>query len=170
MTKGKKLAAVFALAASFVIGGGAGYAIGHVVPANAKSGASARVRIGSIQNDGTVFAGISPNTQKSMYTTGTDAPGIYMFAEAQAYCSTLTEDGHKDWRDPSKDELDLLWGNRDEGMLRGTFNQTGSDPSGWYMSSSPNDDFSGWAQRFSDGLQGKYYVGRYGGSSLRCVR
>ena len=50
----------------------------------------------------------------------------------------------------------------------GRFDTTGSDPAGWYWSSSRNGNFHAWAQRFSDGYQ--YYYGRGNASSLRCVR
>ena len=75
--------------------------------------------------------------------------------------------GHKDFRVPTKGELNVLYENRNKGKLKGTFNETGSAPAGWYWSSSQTY-LTAWAQRFSDGHQSNdariYY------SSLRCVR
>jgi hypothetical protein len=65
-------------------------------------------------------------------------------------------------------ELNALYQNRDKGSLKGTFNETGSDPAGWYWSSSPGISNTGWVQRFSDGNQN--YGHRLSDSSLRCVR
>jgi hypothetical protein len=84
--------------------------------------------------------------------------------------NNLEAHGHHDFRVPSLSELSVLWENRDKGKLKGTFNETGSYPAGWYWSSSPYDDdfLDAWAQRFSDGNQAHDY--RYHVSSLRCVR
>jgi Protein of unknown function (DUF1566) len=162
MTKKKTLAAVFALAVSFVAGTGVGYIIGHSGSGNNNA------KIGSLVSDSTVYAGISPGTQKPMYTTKADAPGVYTLDKAAAYCSALNADSHKDWRLPTKAELNVLYQNRNRGQLKGTFNETGSGPAGWYWSSSQTDDICAWGQRFSDGDQ--YYYGRSYYSSLRCVR
>jgi Protein of unknown function (DUF1566) len=117
--------------------------------------------------DGTIYAGISPDTHKPMYVTPQDASLTYTFNAAQKYAAKLDANGHQDWRVPTKGELNVLYENRNKGKLAGTFNVTGSDPAGWYWSSSPNDS-SAWAQRFSDGSQYLFY--RIIDSSLRCVR
>ena len=109
--------------------------------------------------DHTVYAGISPDTGKSMYTTRADAPGTYHRDAAKAFCAT--EGG----RVPTKGELNALFQNR---AAIGGFNETGSFPAGWYWSFSPSDSLYGWAQRFSDGLQD--FSLRVNVSSLRCVR
>ncbi|HUZ46756.1 MAG TPA: DUF1566 domain-containing protein [Terriglobia bacterium] len=124
--------------------------------------------IGDEMEDGTIYAGISPDTGKAMYATPRDASGVYDFNEAAKYASKLDAHGHKDWRLPTKNELNVLYQNRDKGKLKGTFNETGSYPAGWYWSSSQTYYNGAWAQRFSDGVQ--HSNGRYGGSSLRCVR
>ena len=63
-----------------------------------------------------------------MYATPKDA-GTYDFNEAAKYAknSTLTA---KDFRVPTKGELNVLYQNRDKGKLKGTFNETGSFPPG----------------------------------------
>ena len=48
------------------------------------------------------------------------------------------------------------------------FDESGSDPRGWYWLFSQHDINLAWAQRFSDGGQG--IVNKYYGCSLRCVR
>lgn len=46
----------------------------------------------------------------------------------------------------------MRWENRNKGKLKGTFNETGSGPAGWYWSFSPYGG-NGWTQRFSDGFR-----------------
>jgi hypothetical protein len=127
------------------------------------------VQIGDEMPDGTIFVGISPTTHKPMYTTPRDAPGVYEINQAGQYAKNLDAHGHHDFHAPSKRELNVLWENRNQGKLKGTFNETGSDPAGWYWSSTPNFINIAWAQRFSDGYQNTKYF-RNIDSSLRCVR
>jgi Protein of unknown function (DUF1566) len=138
-------------------------------PANdAATRGKTAVEIGDEMEDGTIYAGISPESHKPMYTTPCDAPGTYTFNEAAKYAKNLDAHGHHDFHAPSKGELKVLFENRNKGKLAGTFNVTGSDPAGWYWSSSPYRLDVGWAQRFSDGFQ--HNGDRDLDSSLRCVR
>jgi len=139
----------------------------HVHPA-ANDTAKAVPQPGDKMDDGTIYAGTSPDTHKPMYATPADAPGTYTFNEAAKYASKLEANGHHDFRVPSKGELNVLRENRDKGKLKGTFNETGSGSAGWYWSSSQFINFYAWDQRFSDGHQ--YYDFKLLGSSLRCVR
>ena len=124
---------------------------------------------GETMPDGTIFAGISPDTQQPMYTTPADAPMTMTWSDAMNYASRLDAHGHQDWRLPTKAELNVLWENRDKGGLKGTFSETGSVPAGWYWSSTENHEYShAWDQRFSDGFQSWDY--KFFDSSLRCVR
>ena len=68
--------------------------------------------IGAIMPDGTVYAGISPDSRKTMYVTPTDAPLTYNFEEAQKYAAHLDAHSYCDWRIPTKDELRVLFKNR----------------------------------------------------------
>jgi Protein of unknown function (DUF1566) len=122
-------------------------------------------RIGDAMEDGTIYAGISPDTGRSMYATAADAPGVYDFNQAVRYARELDAQGHTDWRLPTKSELNVLFQNRE---ALGGFNYTGLSPEGWYWSSSPFDESAAWAQRFSDGDQ--YNDMKSALSSLRCVR
>jgi Protein of unknown function (DUF1566) len=147
------LATVFALAAAFLVGGCASNA----------------PRIGSLALDGTVYAGRNMIFQ-ALHTTASDAPGsAYNFDTAKAYCAASAEGGHKDWHVPTADQLLVLYDNKNTGALKGTFNETGLYPAGWYWSSSQDIDHNlASAQRFSDGNGANY--GKDFASSLRCVR
>jgi hypothetical protein len=118
--------------------------------------------------DGTVYAGISPDTGKGMYATPTDAYLTMAFNEAKEYAQDLNRQkalGHDDWHVPTKNELNVLFNNR---AAIGGFNVSGSDPAGWYWSSSQNYIWNAWSQRFSDGAQ--YNYNEDGHSAVRCVR
>jgi len=112
--------------------------------------------------DGTVFAGISPDTYKPMYASPADASLTMKFNEAQDYAARLDAHGHKDWRVPTKAELNVLFNNR---AAIGGFDSNSAD---WYWSSSPGSMFCAWDQRFSDGSQTNFY--KILRSSVRCVR
>jgi hypothetical protein len=45
--------------------------------------------------DGTVFAGISPDTGKEMFAKAADAPLSYTFNEARKYAKDLDAHGHQ---------------------------------------------------------------------------
>jgi hypothetical protein len=104
--------------------------------------------IGAKMPDGTIFAGWSPATHERMYTTPADAPLTMTFNDAQKYAATLDAHGHKDWRAPTKAELNVLFNNR---AAIGRFDTSGSGGIGLYWSSSPYDTEDAWCQRFSDG-------------------
>jgi hypothetical protein len=109
------------------------------------------------REDGAVYAG-SLNG-KPIYADPADAQVTYTFNQVVAVAAGLNRVnylGYDDWRVPTKDELNLLYRNRDQGDLKGTFNLSGSFPDGWYWSSTEITSISfdgGWAQRFSDGTQ-----------------
>ena len=128
-------------------------------------------RIGQEMPDGTIYAGISPDTHKPMFAAPADAPGSYTFNEAAKYASRLAANGRHDFHVPSQGELNVLWKNRNEGALMRTFNETGSrSPDAWYWSASHGYFFrdDAKAQRFSDGFQGDLL--RRFHASLRCIR
>jgi len=133
-------------------------------------------RIGDRMKDGTILAGNSPDTGTAIYATPADAPFTYTLIEAREYAAELNVHGHKDWRVPTKGELNVLWENRNKGKLKRTFNETGEYFAGWYASSywtSPRSyDRAApiWAQRFSDGRYVNDGGHGLGYSSLRCVR
>jgi hypothetical protein len=130
------------------------------------SGEGAQKDIGDKMEDGTILAGYYKG--KPLYATPNDAPGTYTFKKAAKYAKNLDANGHHDFHAPSKGELNVLFENRNKGKLKGTFNETGSDPAGWYWSSSRIFGDTAWAQHFSDGDQS--LSRRYLCSPLRCVR
>jgi len=141
----------------------------HLHPAvndDTKPAAKVGLKPGDRMADGTVYVGISPDTRKAMYATPADAPLTLSFNQAQEYADKLEAHGHRDWRVPTKKELDVLFNNR---AAIGGFDETSSLPAGWYWSSSQTSFFNhAWAQRFSDGLQ-LNRLKRHD-SSLRLVR
>jgi hypothetical protein len=128
--------------------------------------AASEPKPGDKMADGTVFAGISPDTNKPMYATPGDVPLTMKWKQAMYYAFDLDAHGHKDWRVPTKGELNVLFKNR---AAIGGFDESGLYPGGWYWSSSQTI-YAGyaWDQRFSDGYR------KYGGKdidlSLRLVR
>ena len=115
-----------------------------------------RPRIGDKMLDGSIYAGISPETGTPLYTTPADAPGHFLFAQAPDYAAALDAHGHKDWRVPTKDELNVLRKNR---KAIGGFKLTDTpgsydpdNPDSYYWSATITEfEHAAWAQRFSDG-------------------
>lgn len=117
--------------------------------------------------DGSIYAGISPDTNKPLYAMPADAPLTYNFNGAQEYAQRQNAAKlkcHDDWRVPTKNELNLLFNNR---AKIGGFNVRGCSIASWYWSSSQYDGWDAWGQRFSVGSQ--YYYGKHSGSSVRLV-
>jgi hypothetical protein len=125
----------------------------------------AEPKVGDKMPDGTVLAGISPDTNKPMYITAAGASLTMEFNQAKEYAATLDANGHKDWRVPTKTELNVLFNNR--AAISG-FDISGSNPAGWYWSSTQYGNWDAWGQRFSDGAQDNYDKNSH--SSVRCVR
>jgi hypothetical protein len=125
------------------------------------------VDAGHRMEDGTIYAGISPDTGKPVYTAPTDASRRMTFNEAADYAKKLNGNkylGHDDWRVPTQVELNVLFNNR---AAIGAFDQSGSYPSGCYWSSTPAHQ-GAWNVRFSEGQQGNFRQADY--SSVRLVR
>ncbi len=131
------------------------------------------VHAGEEMPDGTVYVGISPDTHRPMYATPKDAPLTYTFHEAAAYARRQSAQkflGHDDWRVPASGEVNTLYENRNEGKLKGTFNETGPFNAVMYWSSSPDDYYFiiGRTQCFADGRG--YDLHKNLDFSLRLVR
>jgi hypothetical protein len=121
-------------------------------------------KIGDKMPDGTIFAGISPDTNKPMYATPADALTM-TFNEAKEYAAKLDAHGHQDWRVPTKAELNVLFNNR---AAIGGFDGNAPGSGGMYYSSSPNEVWSIWGQHFGSGDQQAYDKTYH--SSVRAVR
>lgn len=132
---------------------------------------------GDVMADGTICAGISPDTGKPLYTARVDAPLTRSFNEAQKYAEDCKAHGHADWRLPTKAELNVMFNNR---AAIGGFSETGSGPSTWYWSSTtttnlyafygaaPDSRRFPFVRRFTDGLEDCDYL--YPTAAVRCVR
>lgn len=141
-----------------------------VLPASGAAAAFPVLKIGEEIEDGTIFAGVSPDTGGNMFVTQQEASGTFNWNAAMKYAAALYANGHKDWRLPTKAELDVLYQGRHKGALKGTFNESGSDLSGWYWSATeyPDVPASAWMERFSVGVQVWFWKGY--GASVRPVR
>jgi len=125
----------------------------------------AEPKIGDKMLDGTVYAGISPDTNQPMYAAPADASLTMTFNEAKEYAAKLDAHGHQDWRVPTKAELNVLFNNRE---AIGGFDANAPGGNGMYYSSSPNEVWSLWGQQFGSGDQQAYDKTYH--SSVRCVR
>jgi len=105
---------------------------------------------GDKMEDGTIFAGVSPDTGEYLFAMWKDAPRPLEWDLAKNHVEHLNINGHEDWRLPTKAELNVLFNNR---ANIGNFNESDDNFAGWYWSSEkhPNPSFGAWAQGFSDG-------------------
>lgn len=126
-------------------------------------------RLGARMPDGTIYAGISPDTKQPMYAAPDD--GAYMtFQQAQKYAAELTVGDKKDFRLPTVREMNVIFQNRDKGALKGTFNMEAKRSSSWYWYTRKRhyDDLGESAQHITDGLRVAAAEGNR--LSVRCVR
>lgn len=119
--------------------------------------------VGDKMPDGTVFAGVSPSTGRPLYVLPADAPLKMKFKDAVAYAAQASDgNGRKGFRLPTRNELYLLYQNRDKGALKGSFAEA------CYWSSNPRDRLKR-GQDFRNGkMFGDYFV--LGKLQVRCVR
>jgi hypothetical protein len=134
-------------------------------PTLAAAASAEALKVGASMPDGSVYAGVSPDSGKPIYATPKDVPMRCNFNQAADFAANLDAHSHKDWRVPTNAELNVLFANR---AAIGGFDTTGSNPAGWYWSSS-RINLTAWAQRFSDGSQDLNIL-RVDASLLRCVR
>lgn len=123
--------------------------------------------IGGKMEDGTIYAGLSPDTGEAMYVTLKDAPSTLKWKAAMKYAADLNANGHKDWKVPTKAELNVLFENR---AKIGGLNESGSFRANWYWSSTEfcsRADVA-WVQWLRDGFQ--YWHFKDGDASVRPVR
>ncbi len=136
--------------------------------AKAEAEAIANPKVGDVMPDGTIYAGVSPDTNQRMYAAPADAPLSMNFNEAAEYAKDLKVGDKQDFRLPTEAELNVLFENREKGALKGTFNLTGYYPVGWHWSSMSVSEGLALGQRFRDGQQDRHH--RLNVSSVRCVR
>lgn len=122
-------------------------------------------QIGDAMKDGTIYAGVSPDTGKRMYAAPADAPIAMDFNAAAQYAKNLQVGNKKDFRVPTKNELNVLFENKEKGALKGSFNAAGI-----YGTSTPYPitDLFAYEQYFRGGAV--TYDFKYLPNSIRCVR
>lgn len=120
--------------------------------------------------DGSIFAGMTADGKSQIYAMPEDLDVTMTFNNAAKAVKQLNNQkalGHDDWQIPSLENVHVLYNNRNEGALKGTFNTSGSASSNkgrsavfpdWYWSSTedrvnPSDV---WVVRVSDGDGGWY--------------
>lgn len=82
-----------------------------------------RPEIGTQMLDGTIYAGVSPDTKKLMYVLPQNE-SLMVWEEAMMAAREKGACGYKDWRVPTDSELTVLAQNKERGALKGTFNET----------------------------------------------
>ena len=131
----------------------------HLQQAEAEA-TNAVFKIGGVMADSSIFAGLTADGKQQIYAMPTDLDVTMTFNDAAKRVEKLNADkflGHDDWQIPSLENLRVLYRNKNENALKGTFNTTnkgsGSDCPDWYWSSTENRDNSSYVRgvRFSDG-------------------
>ncbi len=129
---------------------------------------AAAAEVGDVMEDGTIYAGVSPTTHKRMFVASADASLRKTFNQAVDYAASLKIGGHNDFRLPDKDELNVIFGNKDKGALKNSFRLTTGVSASWYCSSTPEGNDKAWVQLFVAGQQ--IADSRDNRSWVRCVR
>lgn len=128
-------------------------------------------QVGTKMDDGTVYAGISPETGEGLYVTPQDcpAPGYVKWQEAMKYAEELDVHNYNDWRLPTKEEFGVLKTNQYKGALKGLFDKESGYPTGYYWSSDENfHKDSAYVQKF--GGYGSCDFSKEYSASVRVVR
>jgi len=113
------------------------------------------IKIGTPMPDGSVYAGVSPDTGRDMYAMPKDASfkrGFNKASEYQAAVNARNELGYNDWRLPSNTEMKAIFNNI---SAIGGFDNSGAYPSGWYWTSTKGYNMGEFVKivRASDGKE-----------------
>lgn len=115
------------------------------------------LEIGNKMPDGTIFAGVSPDTGENMFVMPQGPLGTFKWEKAMRYAADLDAYDHQDWALPTKDELNVIFNNSTKiGKAGDAFTEGGSDNSYSYWSSEVLgkrmfDRNFVWQQNFSNG-------------------
>lgn len=110
--------------------------------------------------DGSIYVGVSPDTDRPLYVMPQDLPERHHPRSADRTAASLSFGGQSDWRVPSMNELKLLYINR---VAIGGFNE------GRYWTSTESNDYNRWYQCFKNGYL-DYHRFRNPMYNVRCVR
>jgi len=123
---------------------------------------------GTVMKDGSIYAGISPNTGNMMFVMPKDSYLPMTFNQAVGHAEALNRTqslGHEDWRLPTRNELNVIFKNKEKGALKDTFNEAGADyrnlgrpanhrnVEGWYRTTDWGSLYTRSAQLFKSGDQ-----------------
>jgi hypothetical protein len=129
-------------------------------------------KFGEKMPDGTIYAGVSPDTGRDMFLTGKDSFLRKSWWKAAEYAESLDAHGHQDWRLPSENELKSIFNNA---AAIGNLNMSGRFPAGFYWAADKHDGYGTPPDRVSPrtnqsmhGYHGSSIFDDY--SSVRCVR
>lgn len=65
-------------------------------------------KFGEVMPDGTVYAGVSPDTGRAIFAMPQDLPSRMTWTEALKSATEQTFGGHSDWRLPTRSEIEQL--------------------------------------------------------------
>jgi hypothetical protein len=110
---------------------------------------------------------VDPNTHL-MWATADNGSGVSL-SEAKRYCSELALGGFKDWKLPTIEDLQRIFGGpaNDNGRhIKGPIKLTG-----WEWSATPGEqEGEGWVLDFGDGARASVAAGDSGLNRALCVR
>ena len=124
--------------------------------------------------DGSVLAGVSPETNAPMYTSLADAPRKqrYTWESAVEYCAKSRELGNRDWVLPTLAETAVVHQNRDKGALKDSFMTESAAPALYWTSTERkgSETYAAWAFRFNKDENNATWAFKDGDASVRCIR
>jgi hypothetical protein len=109
------------------------------------------LQIGDVIPDGTVYAGILPDTGKRLFVALGGFAHFIKFKDAEWWANMITAHGHSDWRLPTRGELNLLFNNRAAIGGFPTERSSGSARYLWSSTARLDDPTLVWALDFTRG-------------------
>jgi len=136
------------------------------VPSKQQRGSNAKqVAVGDRMPDGSVFAGVSPDTGRPFFVAEKDAPLTLTWRQAVGYAEDMGSSSSYEWRLPTKAELNTLFLHR--AKIPG-LRTNGVMGSGHYWTEQGSVPFGSFSKSFGDGAW--YWRSRDGHASIRLVR
>lgn len=109
------------------------------------------LEIGDKVEDGSIFAGISPDTKTLLLVAAEDAPSLMSFDAAARHAKTFEAHGQKGWCLPTPEELSQIFRSKKGGSLMGAFNLSSLY---WTNKASPYSASYAYCADLSDGEEG----------------